>query len=340
MDTDFAHRLALAPVVAGMLLTVPLGHAERLTRPIVRQSFPDAFASRHALPKWSGDVLISWRPATTSSDSADNIVVQNRDAKVVLRHRLWFPDATAVRIWDVAASRETTVAVVGHAVDKSGVFVAFVAFLSLQTPQVRIVQTSPFEGRYVVWGPNGMLWVLGYRLAETRKLLKAPPHAILHQYDQNGVLLRQTLEWPAIQCGLHPLLSWAQLAASNDRVGILLPACSTWLEVSATGNLIGRWQATLPPDYAARAQLWTPALTTDNQVYCHVSHPDHRSPEGTVTHSGMFRLNRDQKVWEPVDTTETAVAAGQLSWLAGIDNDVFVYRVGAHDMIWVARAAP
>lgn len=48
------------------------------------------------------------------------------------------------------------------------------------------MQTAPFEGLNVTWGPKDSIWILGYQLTAERNALSAPPHAILRQFDRQG----------------------------------------------------------------------------------------------------------------------------------------------------------
>jgi hypothetical protein len=335
--------LRLAFVLAINPALIPVGHAQGLqSLPAARHSFVEAFSNTQPLPKWSGDFLISWRIKTESSDSDNNLIIHGRDGKVLRRFRLWLPDAMMVQIFDVAGSRRNSVSVVGIALSQSGSVAPFLATISMDSSSVKVNRLSPFEGRYVTWGSDDTIWVLGYQLAEGRKLLSAPSHAILQHYDRNGTLLGKHLEWPAIECGRHPLLSsGVQIVSSPDRIGVLLPACSTWIELSPLGDLIGRWEAHLPASYNDKsAHFFTPVMTSSNRVYCQFSIPYHQDADGTQRHTGLFTLNRTKKTWEPVDTKAAVIALGNMSWLAGIDEDSLVYKVGAYDLVWMRPSAP
>lgn len=154
-------------------------------------------------------MLTSWRQNTPASDPNPNLHIVDRQAKTVSRRRFWIPEASAVKIFDAAASEAKQVAVVGHATGPTGQYNGYLAIIDLPSDATKIIPTAPFEGQSVAWGPNGSIWVLGYELTAERKLLAAPPHATLHQFDRQGKLVAEHLPWPAINCGRHPLLEGA-----------------------------------------------------------------------------------------------------------------------------------
>ena len=107
-----------------------------------------------AVPKWSGSLLTSWRTDTPASNPNPNLVIADRQGQTISRHRLWLPDASAVKIFDVSANDAKQLAVVGHATAPTGQYTGYLAILDLQTNATKIIKTAPFEGQQVAWGPN------------------------------------------------------------------------------------------------------------------------------------------------------------------------------------------
>jgi hypothetical protein len=324
----------------------PAGHSQTLNpSPVARHNFTEAFPRLQQLPKWSGDFLLSWRTDTDSSDYNNNLTIHGRDGNVIRRLRLWFPDALSVKLWDAAASSSGSVSVVGFALSRSGSVAPFLALVPANSSSVKIVQMSPFEGRKVTWGQDDTIWVLGWQLGEGRSLSAAPPHAIVQHYDRNGALLSKHLEWPAIQCGRHPLFlsgGHSQITSSPDRIGIFLPGCSTWMELSAaSGEVLGRWQFHFPANYNEKKALYgTVVMTPSNQVYLDAKVFYQQAVDRNRGYIGLLSLNRTTMTWEPVDMKEAKIALGNLVWLAGIDGDSFVYSVSNYDLVWLKTASP
>ncbi len=232
-----------------------LGFGE-LKGPIATQAFPDMLANGLPMPRWSGGLLISWRQDTPASDPNPNLHIVDRQGKTVSRRRFWIPDSSAVKIFAAAASDAKQLAVVGHSTGPTGPYTGYLTIIDLQTNATKIIQTGPFEGQSVTWGPHDSLWVLGYQLTAARKLLAAPPHAILRQFDRRGKQIAEHLPWPAINCGRHPLLEGAELTASPTRISILLTGCQSWIELSPAGQLLGRWPLTLPTGFTPSECIW------------------------------------------------------------------------------------
>jgi len=234
----YAAALALVPALASF--------AGQLATPDHRATFKRAIVSGGALPRWSGGFLVSWQRNTLPADTRDNLVVYDRDGGVVAKWRLWFPDASLVKIVDAAASPDGHLAITGLAVNASGALACFLGSVSIGEATARVIQTSPFEGRRIEFGPDGTIWVLGWELGEMRKITTAPEHSTLRRYNRAGKLIGEHLRWPAINCGLHPAResdgSSPQLAASSDRIGVFLPGCRVWMEFSPQGEIIGSLQ--------------------------------------------------------------------------------------------------
>lgn len=199
-----------------------------------------------------------------------------------------------------------------------------------------MTELSPFEGYAIVFDQNDTLWLLGWQLGEGGKIANAAPHYVLHRYSREGLLLSRHLPWPGINCGVHPLMGRARLAASEDRIGVFLPTCNTWLDVALTGDVRGRWQWQLPEGYeSSKVLFWTAVMTPDSRVYCHVTQPDHPTARGV---SSVWKLNRNRSTWEVVDSAAAVSAVGKLVWLAGVDRAQLVYATGNEELAMISLA--
>ena len=318
-------KYALAMAFVPLLVTF----AGQLSTPDHQATFNRAFVSGGALPRWSGGFLASWGRNTLPADTGDNLILYNRDGRVVAKWRLWFPDASLVTIIDAAASPEGHVAVTGRAVNASGQLAGFLASVSSGEAVARVIQTSPFEGQWLEFGPDGTIWVLGYELGDKRMIRKAPEHSPLRRYDRAGKLIGEYLRWPAMNCGLHPAVesggSWPQLAASSDRIGVFLPACRVWIEFNPQGESLGSFQWHYPlqevgasPKDRFKNMALRVVMTQDSRVF------------GTFGR-GLFGLNRNTGTWEPVGLRPPL---SQIDWLLGSDGDRIVYRTGRSELAW------
>ncbi|MCC6585883.1 MAG: hypothetical protein IT168_04115 [Bryobacterales bacterium] len=263
--------------------------------------------------------------------------MHDRSGKVVGRYRLWFPGASYVKIWDAASDGKDGVVVVGIALDGSGQLVGYLAIISLSVNSARIIATSPFEGQNVVYGADGSIWILGFETSDSqRKITTSTPHALLHHLTSSGQLISKHLPWPEVGCGFHPLVGEAaMMTAIGDGVGIYMPACRSWFELTSSGDLANRLPVQLPNSYNSKnATFWNVFVTKDRRVFAYVNHPGHVASNGTAVANGVFSLRKDTGLWDPIDD-RAALTAGEINWLAGTDENRLVCAVGANELIWV-----
>ncbi len=281
------------------------------------------------MPRWSGGFLISWQRNTLNTDKGDNVIAYKRDGTVAASWRLWFPDASLVEIIDAAGSPGGQVVVTGLAAAASGALTGFLAYMSTRESVARVVQTSPFEGQHLDFGPDGTIWVLGYQLGDMRKMKAAPEHSALRRYDGAGMQVGEYLRWPAVNCGLHPAAALdggePQVTTSGDRIGIFLPACHMWMEFSPEGELLSSLEWRQPPQQAA-----TPGKRDINRTALRVVMTKDNRVFGMFGRN-LFSLDRTTGAWSPVSIPP---AVGKLDWLIGSDGDQVVYRPGGTDLFW------
>jgi hypothetical protein len=295
-------RLLVSVLACGFAIT-----GEQLSTPARRTPLSQAAVSgAFAAPKWAGGYLIWCRPSTTHSDASHNLAIHDREGRVVLETRVWIPDATEVWIRDVAAVEGEAVAV-GNAMVGSFEFTGFLAFVPVKGGAARIIQTAPFEGESVAVGSDRSVWVLGFQVGEERRVRKAPDHAMLRHYDQDGKLIGEALPWSSFRCGLHPVaVSTAGrvgLSASKDRIGVLLPDCHEWVEFNLGGELTGRWSwRDVPARKDDRSSAWisSAAMTPSNEVFARIG-------------IGLYRLNGEQGAWDPVDLSAATGSGAMFS---------------------------
>jgi hypothetical protein len=298
--------------------------AEQLSAPARRAPFSQPPTSKSfAAPKWAGDYLIWFRPSTTHSDASHNLAIHDGEGRVVLETRVWVPDATEVWIRDVAAVGGEAVAV-GNAMVGSMEYTGFLAFVPVKGGAIRIVRTAPFQAESVAVGSDGSVWVLGWQTGEGRRVRKAPDHAMLHHYGQDGKLIGGNMPWSSFRCGLHPVATGhAEVRASKDRIGVLLPTCHEWVEVNLNGELTGRWNwrdVPITNGLKSSAMFSAVVMTPSNDVFARIG-------------IGLYRLNREQGSWNLVDVTAATDSGAIFNWLAGHDGESLVY-LSERELVW------
>ncbi|MEN6602701.1 MAG: hypothetical protein ABFD86_09805 [Bryobacteraceae bacterium] len=224
----------------------------------------------------------------------------------------------SLRIRDVEAVEGEAIAV-GNAMVGSLEYTGFLAFVPIKGGAARIVRTAPFEGMSVAVGPDRSVWVLGLQVGEERRILKAPDHAMLQHYGRDGKLIGGSLPWSSFRCGLHPVVdpgnAHAQVRASKDRIGVLLPPCHEWVEFSTNGELTGRWSwrdVPISNGLKSSRMISSVVMTPSNDVFARIG-------------IGLYRLNREQGTWDPVDLTAATDAGAIFGGLAGHDGESLVY---------------
>ncbi len=128
-----------------------------------------------------------------------------------------------------------------------------------------------------------------------------------------------SLPWSSFRCGLHPAADqfdgYAEVRASKDRIGVLLPTCHEWLELNTSGEITGRWSwrdVPITNGLKSSAMVSSVVMTPSNEVFARIG-------------IGLYRLNREQGTWDPVDLTAATDAGAIFGWLAGHDGESLVY---------------
>jgi len=328
---------ALRSIVAALIAAIfPFaGLAQDVSAPVAREqlsspteivSYPSAFVVGEALPKWSQGYLIAYRRDTAPSDTEANLRVFDRKGTLVTQTRLWFQGASLLRVKDIAVSRDGRLGVVGIAIDASGSLAGFLADITLSTePRAKIIQTSPFEGQSVAYAPDGTIWMLGYQVGPSRLLSNdEPDHFIVEHLASDGVLKGEHLKRSSLHCAENPAATshggFPRILTSEDRIGLFLPACDSWVELKPSGDVIGRWQWS---NNNQNREVVTVAMTAGNNVYARVESPQ----------IGLFRLDKENSDWVPVNTDAARLAGAPFGWLQGSDGDKLVYHTKAR-LVW------
>src|SRR5215831_13643465 len=321
-----------------LLLVIPIAPnapAQQVSAPVRQIAYEEAFQAGYFLPRWEQGYLVSWRQNISSSDTTDNLFLHDRDGATVGKTRIWLEGATFLRIEDAAARKDGRVAVVGWAITSSGTLAAFLADVSLAQRSPQIIQTSPFEGRSVGFGPDGTIWVLGAELGPGRGKEPAPDHYMVQHFGTDDVLKDQHLLLSSFGCELSDQINGIpRVVASDDRVGFFSPFCHTWVELSPSGESLSQWKwAPLSPVRHGNETadgIRSVALTSTNELYGW-------NNIGRSPHT-LFRFDRKASAWVPLDTS-AAQSAGQHLTLLGTDGDALVSRTEGKKVGWFKPAS-
>jgi hypothetical protein len=315
----------------------PLAPAsERLTTPPGAVAYDPLinYLPGEMLPVWSEGHLIAYRRESTPSDLTPNLRIFDRSGSLVRNARLWIDGASVLRIYDIAASRDGRVGVVGSAVSQSGELAWFFADISLSgESNAKVVHTSPFEPRSVAFGTDGSVWLLGLQLGPDRHFRNAPDHFIVEHLNRDGTLEGSYLKRSSIACGtLAPAAGGlAKILASDDRIGLFLRLCDTWVELKPNGDLIGSWKWN-PSRWGDNTKdkslgVITAAMTGNDEVYATII-----STENGTKIRGLFRLDRTRNDWVSANIDAARETVGTVQ---GSDEDKLVYYNSKGEVVWV-----
>jgi hypothetical protein len=307
--------------------------AEQLSPPSDIVSYPMAFVTGELEPIWSRGYLIAYRDRTLPGQTMPNLRVFDRKGNLVNELRLWIDGASLVHIYDVAASSDGRLGVVGTVVDSSGSTAWIFADISLTNERpTRIIHTSPFGARAFDFAPDGSVWLLGARPGPGPSLKDAPDHFIVEHLSRDGVLEGEYVKRSAIACTGHPGVGGlVKVQASDDRIGLFLQGCNYWVELKPNGELIGQWhwheKISLDGKTIERRVL-TAALTSQGELYAYMQETNGKDATG-----GLFRLDRSKNDWIPMNTAAMD-QAGAPGIVQGADGDDLVFFTAEERVVW------
>jgi len=330
------HRLSsiLVALFVWNLCVVPSVRAQELLPPSRQAVYGDAFTGEFVMPKWQNGHLVRWRHETRYTNPAENLILYDRDARAVGKARVWLEGATFVFIVDAAVRPDGRVVVVGQAIGGSGEVESYVAEVSLAAAAVRVVQTSPFDGRAVTVAPDGTIWVLGLQPGGPgRSELKAPDHYVIERFGTDYHLTGQYLLRSQFPCKVHPAQSVGgvvQILASADRIGFYSPSCRMWTELSLDGKLLGQWKwDDGPVDSTGHGStsIRVVRITSTNELYARMD----LKRDG----ARLARFDRKSSTWVPVGTSAADEAGVPfMTLLGGEDDDSLVYLAPGKTLVW------
>ena len=270
-----------------------------------------AFAHR-PVPKWQNGFLLAYQ--TRNEPSA--IFVFDRSGQMVLNKRIEIPGSGEILIRDTAASLDGRFAISGS----NAATGQFIVSLTLSGAIAWIVKSTDFGAQRIAFAPDGTLWAFGHAFGPSiRQPEGVPDYATLRQYDSAGNLVKSVL--PKSTFAKQPDLG-AFMVTTRDKIGIYSDWATEWVELSLSGEVLGRWKGVEVPDgdFATGA-----ALLPNGGVYLSVQY--HTSPRTEVSH--IFKLNKQSGMWSIIDQNPHTPA------ILGIDGDQIVTYGPNRSLQWM-----
>lgn len=173
--------------------------------------------------------------------------------------------------------------------------------LDLTGNVTRTINTGSYIPQQVVFAPDHTIWTVGYNAENDG----AQDFNALHHYARTGEELGHALSWLQLAGDLkHPVIESIRggrlLYIANDRIGwnaALHPGPRTWIEVSFSGVLLGKYDLKTTDGLS----LFPLAMTASGNVYAMIF----------KFHSARFAvLDRSKGVWRKVVGDPSGVLIG------------------------------
>ncbi len=268
-------------------------------------------------PKWEHGFLARFDFPTAT------VVIVDRGGRVVLRSRLWPDQANQVRIRDVAVSPRGSFAATFSALSVDGAPGAFIGFFDASGKPAKLVRTTPAAALRICFLDDGTLWAL-VRMHDDQ-FNELPEYDMLRHYSADGVLIGTALPRQTVAAKEFPG-EQGSLVASHDRVGLYLNGSKTWVDLSYSGQVLGRWQM---PDH--NEQYSQVLLSPTNEVF--VDSQERRSKTAKSIFQ-CYRFDRGSGSLIPLD--RSAISNSGPLFLLGFDGDLLVtsLSMGVPTLVW------
>lgn len=320
-------RLAIYPLASFFFLggsnAQPV-FSKRETLAVTRQTQMPAEAVSGVLPVWSGGALVS---VDDGSSAAPIIKAYDRSGKLISRVVLTIEGATLINVTSDGFARglDGSFAIGGSAYSADSRGANFIAWISPDSKQQRIIRVSPFVPRRVTIATDGTIWAAGRELENGRE--DNPGHHVVRRFDNQGRLLGSWIPRSTLQIYervSHPVI-FSQIVAAKDRVGWFSRAAQKYIEFSLDGSIITRVDV---PQMDENKKIEGMALCDNGHFFINVV----TQSETGASSSNILRLDRVTNTWNSVETSE------RLGHLYGCDGTTIAMRAreGTHALIkWV-----
>jgi hypothetical protein len=186
---------------------------------------------------------------------------------------------------------------------------------------IRVVLTPSFAARRVVFSTDGTLWAFG-RVYDS-KFEEQAEYDTLRQYDAEGKLMHTALHRSSFRASKDAPSSESYLAMSCDHIGVLSVGASEWIELSLTGQVIGRWPIQIPADIRITGAV----LTSSNELFVSQERDTSNRALTATELITLIRFDKSKTELVEVDTTGLRSSSHQGLLLLGVEGDQLVIRI-------------
>lgn len=276
-------------LIAGLILAAPV-YSQALV-PAGEASIAFDFQGR--VPFFSGGAFST---ITNNLTATPIINIFDRDGYPRSPVVFTIPGASLVSLRGVAVGLDGTVGLCGHYYEtwdqrywskvSYGRGGGFVAWISPDHQSTRIVWVFPFFPERLTIAPDGTTWVQGHESMDPR--VKHTEDVVRH-FDKSGKLVGSLLprsSIPTFRLGL----STGMLVSTRDRLGWYAQGDNQYFEITFDGQI--------------RRYLGVPRPPGEEELSAHVGGlalTDNGAAFASTLNGELFRLNREQGVWEPVE---------------------------------------
>lgn len=283
--------------------------------------------SGQPIPRYKSGFLVAY-----DSDHATMRAFDKTGALVAVA-KLTLPEATTVMIRDVAVAPNGDFVAAVSAQNVSGALSSAIAWVDGRGRLVRAVRTSPFAAARIVFAGDGTLWAVGR--VHDEEFRPVPNHDLVRVYDSQGRLIRSLLPSGTFATSQQHPAGEAFLVGGNDRVGLYSAAASEWVEISLSGEILGRWRTAAIPQGTS---LMGVGLTSSGDVYLggfNRTTPTSGHQNDLLPSSVLYRLNKSNGTLSIVDVSPFIGARKDALLLAAEGQHLVYYRKSPRALEWV-----
>ncbi|NWF82205.1 MAG: hypothetical protein HXY18_00065 [Bryobacteraceae bacterium] len=252
---------------------------------------------------------------------------------LVAEAKLALPEATSVRVRDVAVASNGDFVAAASAQNASGALSSVIAWVDSRGRLIRAVRTSPFAAMRIAFASDGTLWAAGR--VHDEEFNSVPNHNLIRVYDPQGRLIKSLLPSGSFAAGRQHPAAEAFLVSGKDRVGFYSAPASEWVEMSLSGELLGRWKTAIPEE---GTWLMGVALTSSGDVYLggfNRTSPPSGNENDRPPSSVLYRLNKSDGSLSRVDALPFVGARKDVLLLAAEGQQLVYCRKSPRTLDWV-----
>jgi WD40 repeat protein len=294
---------------------------------IVRSNQINWDFSGQPVPRYKGGFVVAY--------DLDHVTVRafDRAGALVATGKLTLPGAVKVMVRDVAVAPGGDFVMTATAQDGSGRTASVIAWMDHGGSLLRVVRTSPFAPFQICFANDGTLWAVGR--VHDDSFNDVPGHDIIRLYDPEGRMLKSLLPSDSFTpVRWHPAHD-SFLVSGKDRMGFYSINAAEWVEMSLSGELLGRWKTAPLPEGTT---LVGAGLTSSADVYLSGFQFSKGTSGGSterIPSSVLFRLDKSRGELAPVDATPLMGVWKDTVLLGAEEQQLVFYRKAPRGLDWV-----